>query len=40
LWNEELLVSREALMSKAKEYTRNNNKPFKASHGWMDGWMV
>jgi hypothetical protein len=39
LWNKGLPVISEALMSKAKEYARNSNIPFKASHGWCEKFM-
>jgi hypothetical protein len=39
LRNKGLPVTREALMSKAKECARNSNVPFKASHGWCEKFM-
>jgi hypothetical protein len=39
LRNKGLPISREALMSKAKECTRNSNVPFKASRGWYENFM-
>jgi hypothetical protein len=39
LRNKALPVTGEALMSKAKEYSRNSNMPFKACHGWCEKFM-
>jgi hypothetical protein len=39
LQNKGFPVTREALMSKAKECTRNSNIPFKAIRGWCEKFM-
>jgi hypothetical protein len=36
LWNKGLPVTKEALMSEAKECARNSNIPFRASCGWCE----
>jgi hypothetical protein len=35
----DFLLTREALMSKAKECATNSNIPFKVSHGWCKKFM-
>jgi hypothetical protein len=39
LQNKRVSVSREAIISNAKESARNSNIPFKASHEWCDKFM-